>query len=132
MKAEQFMQICSTDAKVTGLCICVYFCTKSPKIDCYVQWKREVIFVNFKWGLIQLLHHRVQPGPEAHTASYPVGTRGSFLGLKGLGREADHSPTSTVEVKECVELYFRSPNTPSWRGAQLKKQRDNVTFTLFS
>jgi hypothetical protein len=33
------------------------------------------------------------------------------------GREADHSPPSGAEVKEFVELCFRSPNTPSWRGA---------------
>jgi hypothetical protein len=26
-----------------------------------------------------------------------------------------------------VALYFHSPNTPSWRGAQLK-HRDNFTF----
>jgi hypothetical protein len=35
------------------------------------------------------------------------------------GREADHSPPSSAEVKECVELYLHSPNTTSWRGAQL-------------
>jgi hypothetical protein len=35
------------------------------------------------------------------------------------GREADHSPQSSAEVKEWVELYIYSPNTPSWRGAQL-------------
>jgi hypothetical protein len=35
------------------------------------------------------------------------------------GREADHSPPSSAEVKEWVELYLHSPNTPSWRGAQL-------------
>jgi hypothetical protein len=35
------------------------------------------------------------------------------------GREADHSPLSNAEVKEWVELYLHSPNTPSWRGAQL-------------
>jgi hypothetical protein len=34
-------------------------------------------------------------------------------------READHSPPSSAEVKEWVELYLHSPNTPSWRGAQL-------------
>jgi hypothetical protein len=28
-----------------------------------------------------------------------------------------------------VALYFHSPNTPSWRGAQLK-HRDNFTFTF--
>jgi hypothetical protein len=35
------------------------------------------------------------------------------------GREADHSPPSSAEVKEGVELYLHSPNAPSWRGAQL-------------
>jgi hypothetical protein len=35
------------------------------------------------------------------------------------GREADHSPPSSAEVREWVELYFHSPNTPSRRGAQL-------------
>jgi hypothetical protein len=35
------------------------------------------------------------------------------------GLEADHSPPSSAEVKEWVELYLHSPNTPSWRGAQL-------------
>jgi hypothetical protein len=33
-------------------------------------------------------------------------------------READHSPPSSTEVKEWVELYLHSPNTPSRRGAQ--------------
>jgi hypothetical protein len=36
-----------------------------------------------------------------------------------LGREADHSPPSSAEVKEWVELYFHSPNAPAWCGAQL-------------
>jgi hypothetical protein len=35
------------------------------------------------------------------------------------GREGDHSPPSSAEVKEWVELYLHSPNTPSWRGARL-------------
>jgi hypothetical protein len=42
------------------------------------------------------------------------------VGVKRPGREADHSPPSSAEVKECMELYLHSPNTPSWRGAQLK------------
>jgi hypothetical protein len=37
------------------------------------------------------------------------------LGLKRPGRAADHSPPSSAEVKECVELYLHSPNTSSWR-----------------
>jgi hypothetical protein len=46
------------------------------------------------------LHHRVQNGSGVHPASYPVGTRGSFPGVKRPGREADHSPPSSAEVKE--------------------------------
>jgi hypothetical protein len=49
--------------------------------------------------------------------------RALSLGVKRPGREADHSPPSSVEVKEWMELYIHSPNTPSWRGAQLKAQR---------
>jgi hypothetical protein len=39
------------------------------------------------------------------------------LGIKRPGYEADHSPPSTAEVKECMELYLHSPNMSSWRGA---------------
>jgi len=50
------------------------------------------------------------------------------LGVKRPGREADRSPPSIAEDEECLELYLHSPNTPSWRGAQLKKHRDNFSF----
>jgi hypothetical protein len=59
------------------------------------------------------LHHRLQTGCEAHAASYPMSTRGSLR-----GDEPDHSPPSSAEVRECVELYLH-PNTSSWRGAYL-------------
>jgi hypothetical protein len=50
--------------------------------------------------------------------------------VKRPGLEADHSPPSSAEVNECVELYLRSPDTPLWHGTQLKeKHRDNFTFT---
>jgi hypothetical protein len=52
------------------------------------------------------------------------------LGVKRPGREADHSPPFSAMVKECVELYLYSPNTPSWRGAHLK-HRDSFTFTFY-
>jgi hypothetical protein len=54
----------------------------------------------------------------ARTALAPIQTPiqwvpGSLsLGIKRPGREADHSPLSSVEVKECVEM---------WRGAAFKK-----------
>jgi hypothetical protein len=56
------------------------------------------------------LHHRVQTGSGSHSASYQIFTRSSFSGGKKLPRsEADHSPQSSAEVKECVELYLTSP-----------------------
>jgi hypothetical protein len=58
-----------------------------------------------------------------------MGVRGSFPGVKRPGRDADHSPPSSSEVKECVELYLHSSTTPSWRGSQLK-HRNNFTFTF--
>jgi hypothetical protein len=42
----------------------------------------------------------VQTGSGAHPASYPMGTGGSFPGSKALpGRDADHSPPSSAELK---------------------------------
>jgi hypothetical protein len=44
-------------------------------------------------------------------------------------REVDYSSPSRVEVKEWVELYLHSPNTPSWRGTQ-GEHRDEYYFNL--
>jgi len=86
----------------------------------------EIFFIALVYGLddrgvrIQAraenfsLHHRVQTG---HSASYSMGNMGSVLGVERPGREADHSPPTSAEVKEGVELYIHSPNTPSWHGA---------------
>jgi hypothetical protein len=53
------------------------------------------------------------------------------LGVRQLGREADYSPPSSAEVKECVDPYLNSPNTPSLSGTHFKKKhRDNFTFTF--
>jgi hypothetical protein len=42
----------------------------------------------------------VQTGSEAHLASYPMGTGGSCSAGKARpGRDADHSPPSSAEVK---------------------------------
>jgi len=57
-----------------------------------------------------------------------MGTSGSFPAVKLPGREADHLPPSSAEVKELVELYLHSHNTPSW-CVQLKKKHV-ATFTL--
>ena len=55
----------------------------------------------------------VQTGPGADSASCTVGT-GSFPGVKRPGRDVDHPPPSSAEVRERVELYLYSPSRPSW------------------
>jgi hypothetical protein len=52
------------------------------------------------------------------------------LGVKWLRRETDRSSPSSAEVEECVELYHHSPNTPPWRGSQLKKDSTAITLPL--
>jgi hypothetical protein len=48
------------------------------------------------------------------------------------GREADHSPTSSAEVKEWVELYLHS--SVYLHGVVLSsgEHRDNSTFTFLT
>jgi hypothetical protein len=47
-----------------------------------------------------------------------MGTGGSFPGGKARpGRDADHSPPSSAEVKNEKKLYLLSPNMPPWRVA---------------
>jgi hypothetical protein len=50
----------------------------------------------------------VQTGPEAHPASYTMGT-GSLPGVKRPRRGVDHPPASSAEVKKTVQLYLYSP-----------------------
>jgi hypothetical protein len=47
-------------------------------------------------------------------------------GVKRPGREADHSPPSSAEIKE-MWIYTSTP-TPSWHSAELVKHRDNFTL----
>jgi hypothetical protein len=43
-----------------------------------------------------LLFHSVQTGSGAHPASYQIGAEGDFPRGQPPGREADHSPSSSV------------------------------------
>jgi hypothetical protein len=43
----------------------------------------------------------VQTTHGTHSASYTMGT-GSFLGVERPGRDVDHSPASSAEVKERI------------------------------
>jgi hypothetical protein len=74
------------------------------------------------------LHHRVQNGSGAHPASYPMDNRGSFPGVKRPGREADHSPPSSAEVKNAWS--YNSAPQYAFMAWCLVKHRDNFTFYL--
>jgi hypothetical protein len=49
--------------------------------------------------------------------------------VKWPGRETDRSRPSSAEFKNAWSYTSTPPNTPSWRGAQLK-HRDSFTFNL--
>jgi hypothetical protein len=81
------------------------------------------------------LHHHVQTGSGAHPASYPIATGGGgvpSLGVKWLGCEANHSPSSTPKVKN-VWSYTSAPQYAFMALCSVKKMhKDTFTFTLFS
>jgi hypothetical protein len=86
-------------------------------------WTIRVLGLNSQWGLgifLFTIVFRTALGPtQPHIQWVP---RALSLGVKWPGHEADHLPSSSAEVKEWVELYLYSPNTPSWHDTQLKKK----------
>jgi hypothetical protein len=68
------------------------------------------------WGSGVKFPARVQNGSVTHLASYPIGTGALSPRVKWLGREVDHSPLSSAEVKNAWR-YISTPNTSSGRGA---------------
>jgi hypothetical protein len=67
--------------------------------------------IESSWGA--RIYVPVQTGLGAHPSSYTMDT-GSFTGVKRPGRDVDHPPTYSAEVKERVHLYIRSLSGPSW------------------
>jgi len=74
------------------------------------------------------LLHRWQRQNPYRTALRPTQpriqcvTRALSMGIKQPRREADHSPHLLAEIKNEWSYVSPLPNTPSWRGAQLKAQ----------
>jgi hypothetical protein len=100
----------------------------SPQYHWATGWTIGVLGFDFRRGLGIFLYttaSRTALGPTQPRIQWVSGALS--LGVKRPGREADHSPPSSAEVKECVELYLHSPNTSSWRGAHLKHM-DNFTI----
>jgi hypothetical protein len=95
------------------------------------RWARgRTVGVQFPAGSIDSsLFHSVQ---TALGPTQPPNQRVKediFRGVKPPGRESDHSPPSNAEVKNCVSIP-PLPDTPSCRGIQLIRHRDNFTFFL--
>jgi hypothetical protein len=67
-----------------------------------------MIGVRFPAGAGNVSLRHVQTGSGTHPASYPMVPGSLSLGVKRSVREADHSPPSSAEVKERVELYLHS------------------------
>jgi hypothetical protein len=89
---------------------------------------------------LYLLHMRVNAGNFSHPAASrpalgptqpPIQwvPRAVSLGVKRPEHEADFTPPSSAEVKECMEIYLHS--TPSWHGDQLKHRDFTVTIYLY-
>jgi hypothetical protein len=90
-------------------------------------WTIGVLGFDSRWGMGTTASRRAL-GPTQPLSQWIPRTLS--LGVNRPEYEADNSPLSSAEVNEWVELYFFSPNTPSWCGVQLKKHRDNFTFTF--
>jgi len=81
-------------------------------------WTFEVLGFDSWWGLGIFLFTTASRTALGSTQPPIQWVPGALsLGVKQLGHEADHSPPSRAKVKECVELYLHSHNTPSWCGA---------------
>jgi hypothetical protein len=74
------------------------------------------------------LHHRVQTGSGANLASYPMGTRGSSLGVKRPRGEANHSSPCSAEVMNTWSC--NSTLQYAFMAWCSLKAQENFTFTL--
>jgi hypothetical protein len=71
---------------------CMYVCHAF-----YTVYFRSVNMKNF------------QTGSSVHPTSYTMCTGSTFQGVKRLGREADHSPPTSAEVKK-MWIYTSTPS----------------------
>jgi hypothetical protein len=83
---------------------CVFFSAgRDSSVGTATRYGLEGPGIESLWG--EIFSAPVQTGPGAHPTSNTMGS-GSFPGVKRPGRGADHSPQSSAEVKERVDLYL--------------------------
>jgi hypothetical protein len=68
-------------------------------LSCVCHVANLIIFITCILISRRFKHIKIRHGSGAHPASYPMGTRGCFPGVKRVRREADHSLQSSAEVK---------------------------------
>jgi hypothetical protein len=100
------VQIFSSEPSSQKLLICVF------RVICQVShpYKTTGKIIRLRWGpgiFLFTTASRPALGPIQPPIQWVAGALS--LGVKRPGREADHSPPSRAEVKECVELYLHSP-----------------------
>jgi hypothetical protein len=87
------------------------------------------MFLFLEGAKISSLPHKLQTGPGAHLASYPVGTGSSFPWEKRPTCEGNRSHPSKEEVKNCGDI-LPVPHMSSWVVIKLIKHRENFAFTF--
>jgi hypothetical protein len=72
-------------------------------------WTIEGLEFESRYAQEFSLLYVVQTGSGTHPASYPMGKGALSLGIKRQGREADHSPPASAEVKK-MWIYTSTPS----------------------
>jgi hypothetical protein len=73
----------------------------------------------------------IQTDSGAHPASYPIAPEFLSLGIKRLGREADHSPPSNSEIKNAWS-YSSTPQNVFMAWCSVKKVQGQLYLYLYN
>ena len=84
---------------------------RDSSVGIATRYGRDGPAIESRWGA--RFSAPVQIGPGPYPASHTMGA-GSFSGVKRPGRDVDHPPPSSAEVKVRVWLYLYSRFGPSW------------------
>jgi hypothetical protein len=69
-----------------------------------------------RYGQELSLLHMAQTSSGAYPASHAMGIGGSFPGVKRQGREADHSLSTSADVRK-TWIYTTTTHTSTWCSA---------------
>jgi hypothetical protein len=104
---------------------CIFTVAPKTRASRYSVWLLAPRGRNSSPGRLKNFLHVVKTGSGAHSASYPIGTRGSFPGAK-LSTHLQLVPRS-IKRGSMHPL----PHTCLWCNAYLVKHRDNFPFFFY-